>query len=81
MEAIETVVARGEEKYGKDRFATTFGDRFASVLEHAHEQTGRRAVVLIDEYDKPLLDVMNTGLLHQSFRARQKLSKTITARY
>ena len=60
-EAIETFVARGEEKYGKDRFATTFGDRFASVLEHAHEQTGRRAVVLIDEYDKPLLDVMNTG--------------------
>ena len=60
-EAIETFVARGEEKYGKDRFAITFGDRFASVLEHAHEQTGRRAVVLIDEYDKPLLDVMNTG--------------------
>ena len=60
-EAIETFVARGEEEYGKDKFATTFGDRFASVLEHAHEQTGRRAVVLIDEYDKPLLDVMNTG--------------------
>ena len=60
-EAIETFVARGEEEYGKDKFATTFGDRFASVLEHAHEHTGRRAVVLIDEYDKPLLDVMNTG--------------------
>ena len=27
----------------------------------AHEQTGRRCVVLIDEYDKPMLDVLDTG--------------------
>ena len=37
------------------------GLRFNEILKAAHEQTGRRAVVLIDEYDKPLLDVMNTG--------------------
>ena len=36
------------------------GDRFAEVLRAAHEQTGRRAVVLIDEYDKPMLDVLDT---------------------
>ena len=29
-------------------------------LRAAHEQTGRRAVVLIDEYDKPILDVLDT---------------------
>ena len=34
----------------------------AYVFEKAHEKTGRRVVVLIDEYDKPLLDVMNTGI-------------------
>lgn len=34
------------------------GRRFASVLKAAHQQTGLRCVVLIDEYDKPLLDVM-----------------------
>ena len=39
-----------------------FGDRFVRVLRKAHEQTGRRCVVLIDEYDKPLLDVLDTGL-------------------
>ncbi|MCF2660463.1 AAA family ATPase, partial [Parabacteroides distasonis] len=38
------------------------GDRFAYVLEQAHKQTGRRAVVLIDEYDKPILDVLDSGL-------------------
>ena len=34
------------------------GRRFASILSAAHQQTGLRCVVLIDEYDKPLLDVM-----------------------
>ena len=32
------------------------------MLKAAHEKTGRRCVVLIDEYDKPLLDVMDTEL-------------------
>ena len=35
------------------------GGRFLKVLRTAHEQTGRRAVVLIDEYDKPILDVLD----------------------
>ena len=41
-----------------------YGDRFIRVLEAAHRQTGRRAVVLVDEYDKPVLDVLDvdTGL-------------------
>ena len=50
-QTLESFVARGEEAYGKDRLAITLGDRFASVLEKAHTKTGRRAVVLIDEYD------------------------------
>lgn len=33
--------------------------RFKKILETVHRQTGLRAVVLIDEYDKPLLDVMD----------------------
>ena len=59
---VETFVAKCEEKYGKDELANTFGDRLAYVFEKAHEKTGRRVVVLLDEYDKPLLDVMNTGI-------------------
>lgn len=58
---VEDAVSRWEQKYGKDPIGTTLGDRFAYVLSQAHEQTGRRAVVLVDEYDKPLLDVLDTG--------------------
>ena len=60
-QALETFVAKGEKIYGKDVLSTTLGDRLASVFAAAHEKTGRRVVVLIDEYDKPLLDVMNAG--------------------
>ena len=35
------------------------GFRFKRVLEAAHKRTGLRAVVLIDEYDKPILDVLD----------------------
>ena len=35
------------------------GFRFKRVLEAAHNRTGLRAVVLVDEYDKPMLDVLD----------------------
>ena len=47
-----------EAVYGRDPYHNSIGDRFAYVLKAAHQQTGLRCVVLIDEYDKPLLDVM-----------------------
>ena len=61
-ETVETFVSMQEEVYGKNPLANTYGDRLAYVFEKAHEKTGRRVVVLVDEYDKPLLDVMNTGI-------------------
>ncbi len=60
--ALECFVGRQESIYGKDQFANTIGARFISVLKAAHEQTGQRAVVLIDEYDKPMLDVLGQEL-------------------
>ena len=37
------------------------GLRFKRILAKAHEKTGRRAVVLVDEYDKPVLDVLDVN--------------------
>jgi hypothetical protein len=39
------------------------GDRFLDVIERAHERSGHRVAVLVDEYDKPLLDVMGDEAL------------------
>ena len=58
---LEGYIASLEKKYGKAPVPQTLGDRFAYVLAQAHKRYGRRSVVLIDEYDKPILDVLDTG--------------------
>ena len=40
-------------------YATAPG-RLASLLEALHDQAGQRVAVLIDEYDKPILDALDT---------------------
>ena len=56
---IERFVSDGEKFYHVEPdLKLSLGRRFAYVLKAAHQQTGLRCVVLIDEYDKPLLDVM-----------------------
>ena len=57
---IESALGAWENLYGKAPFSRTIGGRFRYVLKAAHEKYGRRSVVLIDEYDKPLLDVLDT---------------------
>ena len=59
---IESYVAGWEREYGKDELRMTTGDRFAYVLAKAKERYGHGAVVLVDEYDKPMLDVLDTPM-------------------
>ena len=58
---IEGTVSTWEKVYGRTTEFKDMGKRFAYVLQQAHRQHGRRCVVLIDEYDKPILDVLDTG--------------------
>ena len=60
-----------EKVYGLEEYAQTLdlGSRFQKVLEAAHKLSGRRAVVLVDEYDKPILDVLDRdGKLEEQHR-------------
>ena len=49
-----------EKIYGKsDPGKTKLNQRLECLIVHAYEKTGRQVVVLIDEYDAPLLDVVH----------------------
>ena len=48
-----------ERIYGKVAEETEVNQRFLGLVQRAVEQTGEKAVIIIDEYDAPLLDVMN----------------------
>ena len=48
-----------EKKYGITNPATDNNDRLTALIHAAYNQTGKKVVILIDEYDAPLLDVVH----------------------
>ena len=48
-----------ERQFGRDEGDVTPGMRLAGLVERAHEMTKLQVVVIIDEYDAPLLDVLH----------------------
>ena len=48
-----------EKLYGNDPSETSPGMRMAGIVNRAYEQTGSQVVIIIDEYDAPLLDVLH----------------------
>ncbi len=60
-EVLDWYVSGWEKERGLITDKTSLvGNRFIRLLQQVHEQSGRRAVVLVDEYDKPILDVLDT---------------------
>ena len=58
---LEGTLKKWERKYGVDRVYDDYGPRFRDVLATAHQKTGMPCVVLVDEYDKPIIDVLGSG--------------------
>ena len=56
---LTTYITNWEKEYDIHPIESeSVGSRFEKILKVASEKTGQGAVVLIDEYDKPLLDVL-----------------------
>jgi hypothetical protein len=53
---LDNTLCKWEKTYDLTQSKNTFGVRFANVIERATEVTGQRVVILIDEYDKPILE-------------------------
>ncbi|MDY5119430.1 MAG: AAA family ATPase, partial [Muribaculaceae bacterium] len=52
-------LAEHEATYGITKPAVDINSRLKILIKTAYEQTGQKVVVLIDEYDAPLLDVVH----------------------
>ena len=61
-DVLDNYLENWEKEYGITNKRETFGVRFQNIINKAVESTGKKAVVLIDEYDKPMLDVIDTEL-------------------
>lgn len=67
-ELLDFVLARSERTYGRDALATTPGSRLLGLIERAYEASHSQVVVLVDEYDAPLLNVAHDPNLLREFR-------------
>ena len=61
-----------EEKYGARESEATLALRFKGVIARAAEKEGRGVVILIDEYDKPILQTLRDPELQAEHRAQLK---------
>ena len=61
-----------ETAYGKVPAEDAVSERFKGVIKRAYEQTGRQVVILVDEYDKPLLEAIGNPELQNDYRKTLK---------
>ena len=61
-----------EAEYGKVETDETIDDRFVSLIRNMQDKTGERVVILIDEYDKPLLQAIGNEALQDDYRNTMK---------
>ncbi|WP_455587246.1 ATP-binding protein [Bacteroides sp.] len=65
---LNQYLEKWELLYGNEKQDRSPEERFAYVIERASILTGRNVVVLIDEYDKPLLQAMQNETLLEEYR-------------
>ena len=72
LQELNLKLSSYELVYGKAEEEVNPNQRLMGLIKRAYEQTGKKVVVLIDEYDAPLLDVMhereNLGVLRNIMR-------------
>jgi hypothetical protein len=65
---LNLFLSRWEEIYGKKEEEEGAAERLQGIILRAYAKTGKPVVVLIDEYDAPLLDSNSDALLQQQLR-------------
>ena len=57
-DAVDSIICEHEEKYGVEAGSGANSRRFESLIRSLHRKFSKKVVVLVDEYDKPILDAL-----------------------
>lgn len=60
-QVLDNALTQWEARYGTAPAEDSLSLRFMGVIRRAYEKTGEKVVILIDEYDKPLLQTIESG--------------------
>ena len=69
---LNNALSQWEEIYGARPNEADFGMRFEGIIQRAYDKTGELVVVLVDEYDKPLLETIGDEALQDDYRSTLK---------
>ena len=72
LSILDRYLRMWERTYGKTEGDKTPADRFVALIHRAYEQSGQKVVILVDEYDKPLLQAIGNKDLQDEYRAMLK---------
>jgi hypothetical protein len=67
-EVLNMKLLEWESVYGVGAGETSLSLRFLGIVKRACEKTGERVVILVDEYDKPMLQAINNEALTNEYR-------------
>ena len=67
---LDRHLSQWENSFGFEKRYPMADARFSDIIDAAYEKTGKPVVILIDEYDKPLLDTAGNEPLREAFRSR-----------
>ncbi len=65
---LDNTLSQWERLYGTAEKEESFSLRFEGIVRRACEQTGERVVILVDEYDKPMLQAIGNDELQTKYR-------------
>lgn len=66
---LDDIFSEWEKKYGIVDISTDISIRFEKIIKTAHLTTGKQVVILVDEYDKPLVGNLNNEYVFDHYRA------------
>ena len=65
---LNEALVKWESVFGTGAGESTLALRFKGVVERAYKQSGQRVAILVDEYDKPLLQAIGNEDLQREYR-------------
>lgn len=65
---LNLFLANIEDVYGRNPHEKTISQRFEGIIKRVYEKEGRKVVILVDEYDKPMLQAIGNDQLQQAYR-------------
>jgi hypothetical protein len=65
---LNAALSSWEDTYGRNPVEQSFPTRFEGVIRRAYEKMGRGVVILVDEYDKPVLQAVEDEELQETYR-------------